>query len=137
MKTALVKELTVFGLVSASTLGVDLLTFFVLSNLGLPPFFANLFSSTLAAVLVYFASSRYAFLRKTNASKGFAVVTWYLLATSIWSTVIQLLASGPVGNDFLSKVITVPFSFVANYLVSKYIIQKLALGEGGSKIHEY
>lgn len=137
MKTALVKELTVFGLVSASTLGVDLFTFLVLSNLGLPPFFANLFSSTLAAVLVYFASSRYAFLRKTTASKGFAVVTWYLLATFSWSTVIQLLASGPVGNDFLSKVITVPFSFVANYLVSKYIIQRLALGEGGSKTHEY
>jgi putative flippase GtrA len=136
MKTAPVKELTVFALFSASTLAVDIVTFVVLSNFGFSPFISNACSSTLAALLIYFASSKYAFLGKPRVSKAFAVVTWYLLATLIWSSVIQFLAAGPLGDNFLSKAITVPFSFLANYLVSKYIIQKSDLGERGSKNHE-
>lgn len=131
MNTKLFREITAFGLVSTVTLVVDLSSFLLLVHLNWPVFMANISSSTLAALLVYLASSKYAFLKKTNASKGAVVVVWYLIATAIWSVVIQILTAGPIGDAFISKLLTIPISFLANFVVSKLIIQRTTLGERG------
>lgn len=130
MKKPLLLELIVFAAVSAGTLGADLLVFLALSSFGFTPFLANICSSTFAAVCVYLASSKFAFLRKASISKGSAVIAWYLMATLLWSSVVQLVVDFTTIESFAAKIITVPFSFGANFVVSKYIIQKSSFREG-------
>jgi putative flippase GtrA len=118
------KEFLLFGFVSAGTLCFDVLVYTALAGLKIPVFLANVTSSTLAALLVYLASTKYAFMRKPTMVKGTIVVSWYLLATLIWSTTIQLLVLGPVPNAIIAKLATVPISFGLNFLVTKFVITR-------------
>jgi putative flippase GtrA len=117
-----VLEIVKFGLASLTPLAIDLVIFAFFSP-SIPSFWANLVSSTVGAVVVYFLASRFVFYRRLEVRKGGLMLAWYCVASLIWSLVIGVLVSNLSLAPLCAKVITVPPSFFVNFLVARFIIR--------------
>ena len=115
------ERLARFALVSAFTLGLDLVVFSGLSTIT-TPIVANLVSSTFAGLSVYLLASLFVFFQDLAIQKGFSVVAWYMIATALWSVVIQVETVNLPVTPFEAKLLTVPCSFLLNFLVTRFVI---------------
>jgi putative flippase GtrA len=121
---------------SAAGLAVDLVSFQVLVWFGLEPWLANGVSSFLSITVVYLLVTRYSFGADTRLWTYVVFVAWYTLMIVIMSTLIQLLSSATHGEPFLWKLASVPVSFTANYLFSRFLFERLTRKAPGEAVEE-
>lgn len=106
---------------SALGLVIDLGGFWVLSSLGIYPWLANLISSAASISAVYLFVTRYTFAVGTRASTYALFLGWYALNIAVTSATIQLLTSATDVPAFGWKLASVPISFTANFLFSRFL----------------
>lgn len=113
-----------FFISSLIGLGVDLLTFQLLVICSFSLWLANLSSSALAVAVLYFLVSRYTFSGRGSLLAVVIFYTWYFAVIVLFSLLIELAASLSGLPPILIKVFSVPFSFLLNYLFSKYVFKR-------------
>lgn len=110
-----------FFLGSAIGLLIDLGGFALLHALGVAPWLANVISSTASITAVYLLVTRYTFGVSTRPATYLLFLGWYGLNITVTSTLIQLLSSATGLDPFIWKLISVPVSFTANFLFSRFL----------------
>lgn len=119
-----VAQLLPFLLGSAAGLTVDLVVFTAAVHSGASPWMANALSAGCAVVVVYLLVTRYAFDGGRTA-RGFALfVGWYVASILLFSALIELLYVGTGWSPLLCKLVSLPPSFAANFLVSRALLQR-------------
>ena len=125
MRTAL-PQLLRFLLGSAAGLTVDLVVFAGVLRAGAQPWIANTISAGCAVVVVYLLATRYAF-GSDRTPRGFVLfVGWYVLSILLFSFFIEVLHAETGWPAFLCKLISLPPSFAANFVVSRALLQRRA-----------
>jgi hypothetical protein len=117
------RQLLHFLLGSCMGLAVDLSTFAVAVHLGAPPWLANTVSAGCAVVVVYLFVTKYAF--RTGRSQGtfLTFVAWYVTSILLFSFLIEVLHQQTGWAAFSCKLLSLPFSFAANFTVSKVLFR--------------
>ena len=113
-----------FFISSLLGLGIDLLTFQILVICKFSLWLANLCSSSLAIAVLYFLVSRYTFSGRGSPLAVLIFYSWYFSVILSFSLIIELIVSFSGITPFLVKAITVPISFLLNYLFSKYVFRR-------------
>lgn len=114
-----------FFISSLLGLGVDLLTFQVFwffCHFSL--WLANLCSSALAVAVLYFLVSRYTLSGRGSILAVVIFYIWYFSVIVLFSILIDYAATTSGLQPLLVKAISVPFSFLLNYLFSKYVFKR-------------
>jgi len=106
----------VFGLVC------DLVVYTTLVLLTVPAGPSNFVSSGLSILLVYLILTKNIFRGGTGPKKFFYFVSWYLISISTTSIFIDFLNSELGFNKLLCKIVVIPISFLANFLVVRRIL---------------
>lgn len=119
-------QLVRFLLGSALGLAVDLAVFAAGIRLGAPPWLANTVSAGCAVVVVYLFVTKYAF-RGGRSRTGFVLfVSWYAVSILLFSGFIELLHVRTGWAPFICKLVSLPPSFGANFLVSRVVLHRWA-----------
>lgn len=105
-------------------LSVDLALFGLLTWLGLAPWAANLVSSACAVTVVYLVSTRYAFGAAMSVRSYVLFVGWYALTIAVFSLLIQLVVSETGWAPLVVKMLSLPPSFLANFLFSRALFHR-------------
>ena len=113
-----VRRLLSFAAGSSAGLAIDLGGFFTLVTLGVPPWLANVVSSSAAVTAVYLLVTRYAFGARRRVRTYVVFVAWYAFVIVVSSTAIQLLAASTAVDPFLWKLASIPCTFAANFCFS-------------------
>lgn len=113
-------------------LATDLILFQVLVFAGLPPWGANAISASTAITVVYVLAARFAFGQDTRLSTYLLFFGWYAASVAITSVVIEFLSTETGVAPFLWKLATVPVTFGANYLFSRFLFRPRASGESSA-----
>ncbi|TDS74964.1 GtrA family protein [Amnibacterium kyonggiense] len=123
MPTAL-RRFATFFLGSLAGLTVDLGGFAALVALGVSPALSNLCSSFASISLVYLLVTRLTFGVGASPKTYVLFVAWYTTSILTFSALIGALTSWTDGPPILCKLATVPVSFAANYLFSRFLFRK-------------
>ena len=115
---SVVRRLLSFAAGSSVGLVIDLGGFFALVSLGLAPWLANVISSSAAVTAVYLLVTRYAFGARRRVRTYVVFVAWYAAVIVVSSTAIQLLAVSTAVDPFVWKLVSIPFTFAANFCFS-------------------
>ena len=121
-------QLLRFLLGSAAGLTVDLAVFALVLRAGAPPWIANTISAGCAVVVVYLLATRYAFRSDRTPGGFFLFVGWYILSILLFSGFIEVLYIETGWPPFVCKLVSLPPSFGANFLVSRALLQRRAAG---------
>lgn len=117
-------QLVRFLLGSALGLTVDLAVFALGVRLGAAPWLANIVSAGCAVVVVYLFVTKYAF-RGSRSQRGFVMfVGWYVLSILMFSGLIELLHTQTGWAPFICKLVSLPPSFAANFVVSRVVLHE-------------
>jgi putative flippase GtrA len=117
-------QLVRFLLGSALGLTVDLAVFATGVGLGAPPWLANTISAGCAVVVVYLFVTKYAF-RGGRSRAGFLLfVGWYVVSIVLFSGFIELLHAQTGWAPFICKLVSLPPSFGANFVVSRVLLHR-------------
>ncbi len=115
---AVVRRLLSFAAGSSAGLVIDLGGFFTLVTLGVAPWLANAISSSAAVTAVYLLVTRYTFGARRRVRTYVVFVAWYAAVIVVSSTAIQLLAATTAVDPFVWKLVSIPFTFAANFCFS-------------------
>lgn len=115
-----------FFLGSLGGLAVDVGGFAVLVTFGLPPAAANVVSSACSISVVYLLVTRFTFGAGARTSTYALFVAWYCANIAITSTFIALATTHVSAVPLLWKLITIPFSFTANFAFSRLLFRRLS-----------
>ncbi|CAN5277614.1 hypothetical protein BH09ACT5_BH09ACT5_14100 [soil metagenome] len=129
---ALVLEFLRFLGSSGVGLATDLALFQLLVWAGLPPWGANAISASTAITVVYVLAARFAFGQDTRLSTYVLFFGWYAASVAITSVVIELLSTATGVTPFLWKLATVPVTFGANYLFSRFLFRPRGAGSASA-----
>lgn len=112
-----------FGGVSALGLAVDVLVFLVLTANAVGPLLANLLSAGLAVTWVFFASVRHVFGYQGTAlwSRYLLYGLYQVVAVIAASVLIDWLFHATTLPALVCKVVILPVTFTANYLVMRWL----------------
>lgn len=112
-----------FAVVSATGLLLDIITYHTLILMaGLRPFFANVISALLAITFVFSLAGRYLFLQSKGSARSYFIwVTYQCGSIAGFSVLIELSVDHGMDVTF-AKIVTLPFSFVTNYIVLRTIL---------------
>ncbi|WP_182490953.1 GtrA family protein [Microcella alkalica] len=110
-----------FLLGSAAGLTVDLVGFFLLTHLGMPPAAANATSATCSITVVYLLVSRYTFDRSATIATYVLFFMWYATSIAFFSFAIEVISTALPAEPGLVKVASVPVSFILNFAFSKVL----------------
>ena len=113
-----IRRLLSFAAGSSAGLVIDLGGFFTLVTIGLEPWLANVISSSAAVTAVYLLVTRYAFGARRRWWTYAVFVAWYAAVIVVSSTAIQLLAASTAVDPFVWKLVSIPFTFAANFCFS-------------------
>jgi len=118
----LVRQVVRFAASTLVGLVVDVGLYSAGVALGLPPGLANAISSACSVAVMYVLSTRVAF-GVSSTLRGFLLfVAWYAVSITVFSVAIQLL-HGHAGLPALwSKIVTLPFSFIANFTAVRLVL---------------
>lgn len=119
-----IRQLLHFLLGSCLGLAVDLSIFALGIRVGAAPWLANTLSAGSAVVVVYLFVTKYAFRTERSRSSFVAFVAWYLISIVLFSVLIELLSERTGWAPFLCKLVSLPFSFGANFGVSKFLFRE-------------
>jgi putative flippase GtrA len=118
---------------SAAGLTVDLVVFAGAVQIGAPPWVANSLSAGCAVVVVYLLATRYAFGSDRTPGGFVLFVGWYVLSILVFSVFIEVLHLRTGWPPFVCKLVSLPPSFAANFLVSRALLHRRA-GEGAVRL---
>lgn len=118
------KKVTGFFLCSLLGVTVDLSVFHLLVSVNLSPFSSNSISSCLAIIVTYLLVSRYTFAAAISFSKLLGFSAWYVCSIAFFSALIALMVHITALQPFLCKLISLPFSFGANYAFSRIYFKR-------------
>ncbi|MGY1748058.1 GtrA family protein [Modestobacter sp. SYSU DS0511] len=121
---AQLRQLLQFLLGSCLGLAVDLSVFALGIRLGAAPWLANTLSAGCAVVVVYLFVTKYAFRGGRSRSSFLMFVAWYVTSILGFSLLIELLHVVTGWAPFLCKLVSLPFSFAANFGVSKVLFRQ-------------
>jgi putative flippase GtrA len=124
-------QLLRFLLGSCLGLAVDLALFETGVRIGATPGLANAISSGAAVVVVYLFVTKYAFGAQRSRSSFLLFVGWYVTSILIFSVLIELLHGWTGWLPFVCKLVSLPFSFGANFVASKLLFRQRR-GAGGA-----
>lgn len=92
-------------------------------------FYSNIVSSLISITFVYIASANKIFNKKGSINSYVAYIVYQIASINFYSFAISYLNTHLLFNAIISKGITVPFSFMTNYLfmylLSKYFLKEL------------
>lgn len=108
-------------------LGIDLLVFQIMVYFNSSALLANLCSSILAVGVLYFLVSRFTFAGKGSYIAALIFYFWYFAIIIFFSLVIELVSSSLDIQPILIKVLTIPISFLLNYLFSIFVFKRFLL----------
>lgn len=119
-------QITKFGITSLTGLTIDFFIYFALIQSHVLAGFSNFISSGIAVVVVYVLSTKFVFnKRKQNSLQIFSFFAYYALSISIFSIVIQIILFCTDANELTTKFWIIPISFIANFIFSKAIIERI------------
>ena len=90
--------------------------------LGLEPGWANLISSTVAIVVMYFVNTRYTFRVRPTLLSFVIFVAWYAASVAGFSVLVQVIHDTWDLAPLWSKVAILPLSFVTNFVATRFIL---------------
>lgn len=103
---------------------IDLMVFQSATLFGLTVFISNLISSSLAVITTYLLVTRYTF-KVAASSVGFALFTgWYVCSITAFSILISYAVDNSTLPVIVCKLLSLPFSFIVNFLFSRLILAK-------------
>jgi putative flippase GtrA len=119
-----VKKIFLFFIASLSGVTVDLCLFYYLSKfLEMDTYIVNSISSTLAIITTYFVTTSILFIKDKRTKKDFIVICiWYGFSISFFSFFIDLLHITFVLDLFISKIISLPLSFITNFTFNSFYL---------------
>ena len=120
--TRLAHHLTRFLIGTLLGLVVDFGIYSVAVALGLEPGWANLVSSTVAIVVMYFVNTRYTFRVRPTLLSFVVFVAWYAASVTGFSVLVQLIHDTWHLAPLWSKVALLPLSFVTNFVATRFIL---------------
>jgi putative flippase GtrA len=118
-----IRQLAHFLLGSCLGLAVDLSVFAIGVRLGAPAWLANIVSAGCAVVVVYLFVTKYAFRTQRSRASFLLFVGWYVLSIVLFSVLIEVLHQGTGWAPFLCKLLSLPYSFGANFGASKVLFR--------------
>ena len=120
--TRLIHHLTRFLIGTLLGLVVDFGLYSVGVALGLEPGWANLISSTVAIVVMYFVNTRYTFRVRPTLLSFAIFVAWYAASVAGFSVLVQVIHDTWNLAPLWSKVAILPLSFVTNFVATRFIL---------------
>lgn len=102
-------------------LTADLVVYAGLLLLGVLPGVSNSISASIAVIMMYFLSSRFAFRASVGGSGVVLFFVWYALSIAGFSWLVQVGVDVLALDPIVSKIGTLPFSFGANFLATRTI----------------
>lgn len=119
------RQFVTFFLGSGIGVTADMSIFYTLTRLFLiEPWMANTVSASVGIITVYFLVTRHSFRVSRNITSWILFVGWYTVIIITFSWLIQMLVTEVVLVPILAKVFTLPFSFGANYLFSRFLFAR-------------
>lgn len=115
-----------FAIVSGLGLAIDFGLFIILTNSGLGAGASNLISACIAVAFVYFASVKKVFAYEGGFLVRLFVIyaVYQVLAISIASFAVEILAVQAGLGPFWAKALTLPFTFSVNYLFASWLTRE-------------
>ena len=89
-------------------------------------FIANIMSSFVAISFVYFQSTKNIFDKESSINSFFIYLSYQIISINFYSYVISFMDETYIFNPLLSKILTIPFSFITNYLFMKILSKFLS-----------
>lgn len=107
---------------------VNIITYYILTKLGIGRIFANFISITLSILFAYFVNAKYVFASKAYGFKKVFYELSKFFTSRLFTMAIEILGVEImvfIGiQDFIAKVITQFIVIVANYIISKFLVFK-------------
>ncbi|SDO32940.1 GtrA family protein [Geodermatophilus sp. DSM 45219] len=122
----LVRQVLSFLLGSGLGLAVDLSVFALGVRLGAAPWLANVVSAGCATVVVYLFVTKYAFAAERTRTGFLLFVGWYVVSIVLFSAFIEVLHVQTGWAPFVCKLVSLPPSFAANFVVSRLLLHRRA-----------
>ena len=121
------KNLYKYYLISLKGLLLDVLFYSVcIYVFSLSIFIANIMSSFIAISFVYFQSTKNIFDKESSINSFFLYLSYQIISINVYSYVISFIDETHIFNPLLSKILTIPFSFITNYLFMKTLSKFLS-----------
>jgi putative flippase GtrA len=93
----------------------------VLTSAGLPPWLANTISAATSVVVLYVIVTRFAFRHRGSVLTFALFAVWYTLSILFFSWLIQVGVDQLGLHPMVSKICTLPLSFVTNFTFSRLL----------------
>lgn len=119
------RQFITFFLGSGIGVTVDMSIFFTLTHgARFEPWLANTLSAGVGIVTVYLLVTRHSFRVSTNITSFVLFIGWYVTIILTFSWIIQSLVTVWAFIPIVAKISTLPFSFGANYLFSRFLFTR-------------
>ena len=119
------RQFVAFFIGSGIGVSADMGIFFALTHIvDIAPWIANTLSAGVGIVTVYFLVTRHSFRVNKNPTSFVLFIGWYGSTIITFSWIIQTLVSEAGFIPILAKISTLPFSFGANYLFSRFLFSR-------------
>lgn len=107
---------------------VNLVTYYIITRLGLNRQISNFISITLSIIFAYFVNAKYVFNSKAYGIKKVFYELSKFFTSRLFTMAIEILGVELLVwfgmQDFVGKVITQFIVIVVNYLISKFLVFK-------------
>jgi putative flippase GtrA len=119
------RQFITFFLGSGIGVTVDMSIFFTLTQVAqFQPWLANTISAGTGIVTVYLLVTRHSFRVNKNVVSFVLFIGWYVTIILTFSGIIQTLVTVWAFIPIVAKISTLPFSFGANYLFSRFLFTR-------------
>lgn len=107
---------------------VNLIVYYILTNIGLGRKISNFTSITMSILFAYFVNAKYVFNSKAYGFKKVFYELYKFFTSRLFTMLIEILGVEIlvfIGlQDFISKIIVQFIVIVVNYLISKFLVFK-------------
>lgn len=107
---------------------VNIISYYILTRIGLERIISNFTSITLSIIFAYFVNAKYVFSSKATGIKKILSELSVFFSSRLFTMFIEIVGVELfvfIGiQDFIGKIITQFIVIVANYFISKYIVFK-------------
>lgn len=119
------RQFIAFFIGSGIGVTADMAIFYSLTHIvDVVPWLANTISAGVGIVTVYFLVTRHSFRVSQNMTSFVLFIGWYSATIVTFSWIIQMLVTDWAFIPILAKISTLPFSFGANYLFSRFLFSR-------------
>jgi putative flippase GtrA len=124
--------------VSLVGLSLDVLIYYTLVHIfGMEVFFANLMSSFSAISFVYIMSTKKIFDKQSSISSYTLYIIYHLISINIYSYLVSSIHVQYGFSPLMSKAVTVPLSFITNFIFMSVLANYLKTNKKESSNNEY